>query len=83
MERMALGAMDASGVYADGGKTVQQRLDELTSQRTEVRELSQQTEHLWDRMSDQDWITYLSRSLVSGEMAAMRWLAARHGQTVR
>jgi len=81
MERMGLGAMDPNALYTNNGETVQQRLDELTAQRAAVKELVKQTEHVWDRMSDQDWISYHSRSLASGEMAALRWLAARHGQS--
>jgi len=79
VERRALGAMDPNTPYGDDGTTVQQRMDYLVSQKAAVLELGRQTEGVWDRMSDQDWITYHSRSVVQGEMAALRWLAARYG----
>jgi RNA polymerase sigma factor (sigma-70 family) len=78
VERRALGAMDPGSPYEDG-MIVQQRLDHLVSQKTAVLELGRRTEGLWDRMSDQDWISYYSRSVAQGEMAALRWLAARYG----
>jgi RNA polymerase sigma factor (sigma-70 family) len=81
IERQALGAMDPNSPYgADGAMTVQQRLDQLVAQRTAVRELVNQTKPFWDAMSEQDWISYHSRSMVFGEMAAQQWLLNKYGQ---
>jgi hypothetical protein len=31
-------------------------------------------------MSEQDWITYQSRSTMFGELAALRWIIAKHAR---
>ena len=82
-ERMALNAMDPNASYGVDGQTVQGRLDELTRERATVRELSQQADHLFPAMSEQDWITYHSRSTMFGEQAALRWLVTKNAQTAR
>ena len=38
------------------------------------------TKPFWDAMSEQDWISYHSRSMVFGEMAAQQWLLNKYGQ---
>jgi len=82
-ERMALNAMDPNTPYGEPGETVQNRIDELTRERATVRELSQQADHLFPAMSEQDWITYHSRSTMFGEGSALRWLITKHAQPVR
>jgi RNA polymerase sigma factor (sigma-70 family) len=82
-ERMALNAMDPNTSYGADGQTVQGRIDELTREREAVRELGAQADHLFPAMSEQDWITYQSRSTMFGEQAALRWLVTKHAQTAR
>jgi RNA polymerase sigma factor (sigma-70 family) len=80
IERNALSAMPADSPWGDAGQTVQDRLNQLTQARNEVRELAGQAEALWPRMTEQDWISYQNRSSALGEEAAIRWLVARYGQ---
>ena len=75
--------MDPNTSYGADGQTVQGRIDELTRERDAVRELSAQADHLFPAMSEQDWITYQSRSTMFGEQAALRWLVTKHAQTAR
>jgi len=82
-ERMALNAMDPNTSYGADGQTVQGRIDELTRERNAIKELSAQADHLFPAMSEQDWITYQSRSTMFGELAALRWMIAKHAQTAR
>jgi RNA polymerase sigma factor (sigma-70 family) len=82
-ERMALNGMDPNTPYGEPGQTVQNRIDELARERATVRELSQQADHLFPAMSEQDWITYHSRSTMFGEQSALRWLVTKHAQNAR
>jgi len=79
MERTALGQMDANSLYG-GGQTVKDRLGQLAQQEAEVKQLAQQTEALWSRMSPEDWISYKDRWRNFGEVAAGRWLINKRGQ---
>ena len=81
VERVALAAMDPNSPYgSSNGQTVQNRLEQLAQQRAAFRELSNQADPLWQTMTDQDWISYHSRSASFGEEAAMRWLVAKYGR---
>ena len=80
VERTALNAMDPKSPYGADNQTVQDRIDQLAQQRAAIRELNKQVEPLLPTMSDQDWASYLDRSHVFGEEAAMRWLVSMHGQ---
>jgi hypothetical protein len=82
-ERMALNAMDPNTSYGVDGQTVQSRIGELTRERDAIRELSAQADHLFPAMSEQDWITYQSRSTMFGEQAALRWLITKNAQPAR
>ena len=82
-ERMALNAMDPNTSYGADDQTVQDRLHELTRERDTIKELSAQADHLFPAMSEQDWISYQNRSTMFGELAALRWIIARHAQTAR
>lgn len=79
IERSALGQMDANSSYG-GGQTVKDRLGQLAQQEAEVKELFQQTEALWSRMSPEDFISYKDRWRNFGEVAAGRWLINKYGQ---
>ena len=80
IEKISLGAMDPAGPYGGPGRTVQQRLDELSQQRTAIRELSQQFDAGRPTMSSQDWISYIDRWRIFGEQAAGRWAVSKHGK---
>ena len=79
-ERMALSAMDPNSPYGGDGRTVQERLDQLAQQKAGFIDLSKQADPLWPTMSDQDWISYHSRSMVFGEEVALRWLVGKYAQ---
>ena len=79
-ERIALSAMDPNSPYTDNGQTVQDRINQLTQQRAMFKELTQQTEAIFQMMSEQDWISYHTRSTAFGEEAALRWLINKYGQ---
>jgi RNA polymerase sigma factor (sigma-70 family) len=80
VERMALGAMDPSGVSGNNGQTVQDQINQLTQDRATLNDLNQQAEPLLESLSDQDYLTYKDRWMAFGEEAALRWVIATHGQ---
>ena len=80
VERSALAAMDSQTVVDASGQTARERIDELTQHRAAIRELNQQADPVWHSLSDQDWISYNSRSLAFGEQAALRWLVGKNAQ---
>jgi len=80
VERTALNGMDPNSPYDTNGQTVQNRLDQLAQQKAAFKALSLLAEPLWETMSEQDWISYHSRSTIFGEEPAMRWLVGKHGQ---
>jgi RNA polymerase sigma factor (sigma-70 family) len=80
IERMALSAMDLNSPYGDNGQTVQDHLNQLAQQRAALKALVQQAGSLLETMSDQDWISYYNRFLISGGAAADQWLVNKYGQ---
>jgi len=80
VERIALNAMDPNSPYGSAGQTVQDRLDQLARQSTELKQIAEQTQALQDLVSDQDWISYQDRWRVFGEEAAGKWLLKKYGQ---
>jgi RNA polymerase sigma factor (sigma-70 family) len=78
VEKQALQAMDPTSPYGDNGQTVQGRIDQITQQRAELGELTQQVSPILERMPDQDWISFNDRLVMFGEEAAMRWLAGKY-----
>ena len=73
-------SMDPNSSYNDSGQTVQERLDYLAQQRTELKNIADQTEALLPMMSDHDWISYKDRLRVFGEEAAGKWLILKYGR---
>jgi hypothetical protein len=73
VERKALDGLPPNSLYDEAGTTVQDRIDQLTGRRAEIRDLAGQTTELFSRMSDQDRISYADRMRTFGELAAMRW----------
>ncbi|HWH68482.1 MAG TPA: hypothetical protein VNT26_03815 [Candidatus Sulfotelmatobacter sp.] len=80
IERNALGAMDPNSPYGASGHTVQDRLNQLTEQKVAIKTLFEQNSPMLERMSDQDWISYIDREKISGEEAALRWAVSKFGQ---
>ncbi len=80
LQSLALRAMDPTGPSGSTGQTVQGRLDELTQQRTKVKELADQFGTLQGMISAQDWISYADRSRAFGEDAALRWVISKYGK---
>jgi len=78
VERAALGAMDPNSPYGENGQTVQNRLDQLAQQKQSFRDLAKQADPFWQAMSDQDWVSYHSRSSFFGEESAVRWLVGKY-----
>ena len=65
-EKTALEAMDPNSLFGDNGQTVQDRINQLTQQKAGIQELGKQAEPLWETMTDQDWLSYHSRSTTFG-----------------
>ena len=80
IQSIALRAMDPTSPYGSAGQTVKDRLDELTQQRAEVKDLADQFGRVQQMISAQDWISYADRRRAFGEDAAMRWLINKYGQ---
>jgi tetratricopeptide (TPR) repeat protein len=80
LQSIALRAMDPTSPYGSAGQTVQGRLDELTQQRTKVKDLADQFGAIQQMISAQDWISYADRSRAFGEDAALRWVIRKYGQ---
>ena len=80
VERAALSKMDPNTPYGPNGETVQQRLDHLTLERNEIRELNAKLETLLSNLTDQDWISYQDRWRIFGEKAAIQWIINKYGQ---
>ena len=79
IEKIALTGMDPNAPYGDGGGTVQDRLNQLTQQRADIRQVNQQVEATLPSMSDQDWILYKNHWLMFGEKNAENWVLGKYG----
>ncbi|MGA3285499.1 MAG: sigma-70 family RNA polymerase sigma factor [Verrucomicrobiota bacterium] len=80
IEKIALSAMDPNSSYGNNGQTVQDQLNQITQNRTAVKELVQQAEPLLPTMSDQDILNYENRRRAFGEVAALQWVVSKYGQ---
>jgi RNA polymerase sigma factor (sigma-70 family) len=80
IQRGALSAMDPNSPYGDSGQSVQDQLNQLTQQRAALKDLGQQIGSLLEKVSDQDWISYYNRWMISGEAAAGQWPVNKYGQ---
>ncbi|HWV99744.1 MAG TPA: hypothetical protein VNZ64_08650 [Candidatus Acidoferrum sp.] len=80
IERDALGAMDPNSSLGGAGQTVQSRLDELNQSRKNLKELGQQETGLFEKMSEQDIISYWDRWKAFGSEATLRWAINKYGQ---
>jgi hypothetical protein len=79
IERIALANMDPNTPYGDNGQTVQDRLNQLVQQRTQIQQMARQTEAILPSLSPDDLITYKNRWLMLGEANAEQWLIDKYG----
>lgn len=77
VERIALEKMDPAMPF-EGSGTVQDRIAQLAERRASIRGLVQQADSMWPRLSEADWVSYHSRSMVFGEIAALRWVVGKY-----
>jgi len=74
IERMALEVADPNSPYGTASQTVAQRLNELLQRKESIHVLTAQADPLWEKLSDQDWISYYDQVAASGEEAGLKWL---------
>ena len=79
IERVALAGMDPNASYGDNGQTVQDRLNQLVQQRTQIQQMARQTDGILPSLSPDDLITYKNRWLMLGEQNAEQWLIDKYG----
>jgi hypothetical protein len=77
IEADSLRAMSPTAEYASG-QTVQQRLDQLTQQRNELKDLAN-NESLLENMPAKDVISYWDRWRGFGSESTLRWAAGKYG----
>jgi RNA polymerase sigma factor (sigma-70 family) len=80
VQKAAFSKMDPSSPYGSDGQTVQDQLDQLEKQRTDLSHMNRKVESLLPLMSEQDWISYKDRWRVFGEGAAIRWVLGKYEQ---
>ncbi len=78
IERQSLRAMDPNQPFDASGRSVAERLDELTRERAAAQALAQQFEVAQPSMSPQDWLSYSDRVRTFGEKAAMQWIVDKY-----
>jgi RNA polymerase sigma factor (sigma-70 family) len=78
IERIALGTMDPNSPFGNNGQTAQDALDQIAQQKALLRQLGDQSESVFQSMSDQDWINYTDRRLFFGEAAALQWAVNKY-----
>ena len=79
IERIALNQMAPTDPLGDTGGTVQDRINALTQQRTEIRGIVKQFDGIMKTLPDTEVIAYLDRQKTFGEMPAMQWLMGKYG----
>lgn len=80
MEKIALSGINPTTPYGDGGQTIQDRLNQLMQQQTQVQQMDQQVEKLLPLLTPQDLIVYKNRWLMFGEENAQQWLIGKYGK---
>ena len=81
IQRNALGAMDPNSPYGDSGQTVRDQLNRIEQQRAALKELGQQAGSLLEQTSsDRDWINYIDRWMIFGDLNAAQWMVNKYGQ---
>jgi len=77
----ALGAMDPATPYGSSGQTVQDYTDQLTQQKTAIKQLCIPAQgpwllggqSLWQDMPPSDVVSFFDRQKLYGEQAALQW----------
>lgn len=72
-----LESADPASPYDGLGRTVQDRINELSQNREEIKRLGRQSESVMQNLSEPDLIRFLDRWTLSGELDALRWAANR------
>ncbi len=81
IQRNALGAMDPNSPYGDSGQTVRDQFNRIEQQRAALQELGRQAGSLLEKAnSDRDWINYVDRWMIFGDLNAARWMVNKYGQ---
>jgi tetratricopeptide (TPR) repeat protein len=87
IQRQILETMDPASPYDSGGRTVRERLDEILSQREELKRLHDPTaglgggqrQDILETLSEQDLASFFDRMKVFGESEALRWARNKQG----
>jgi hypothetical protein len=78
IEKRMLQQLDAATAYESlGGKTPQERLEELKQEKAELREIMKILPTAQATLTPEEWGNYYDRVKVYGELEAMRWLQQR------
>ena len=77
IERDALSGMAASSPYGGTSQTVQDRINELDQQRQTLKDLASQEVGLFQKMSEQDIVSYWDRWRAFGYESTLRWAIAK------
>jgi tetratricopeptide (TPR) repeat protein len=80
IQRIMLNAMDPNAPYDSAGQTVQNRIDDLIQQRRAIQALAQQSDGLFQNMSDQDLASYFDRRKSLGELDTLHWALNKYGR---
>ena len=80
IQKTALGAMDPNSPYGNSGQTVQDQLNQITTDRAAITELVQQATPLLPTLPDADVLNYENRRRAFGEVAALQWVVSKYGQ---
>ena len=80
VQQIALKNMDPNAPFGDNGQTVQDALNTLARQRTQIQADDQQITALVQNLSEQDWMVYEDRTMMFGEQSAVQWLLSKYGQ---
>jgi len=79
IERATLAVLDPANPYGTTGQTVQERLDQLVQRKEAIHVISARADPLWEKLTDQDWISYHDQVAAIGEEAALRWMVSHAG----
>jgi hypothetical protein len=79
IERMALSELDQNASYDFlNGETPQQVSQELKQQKTAFSQLAKNFQAAYPTLTDEEMTSYLQRSKIYGETAAMQWVVQQH-----
>lgn len=79
IEQTALKQMDPNASLGNG-QTAQEELNRITQSAQTIKDLRKATEPLMGSLSEQDWVNFLNRAELFGEVPAMQWVLGKYGQ---